>query len=215
MQNIIAVLFEVESEGYQAITKLKQAPLTDGYAILQMALVKRQDGSVTLCDGFDSGLNTKDNTLKGGLMGGLIGILGGPVGVLLMGSYGAMLGKMVDLGDAAGGASMIEMVVNKLQDGSVALVLYADEKDESVLDGLLGSDFKVEILRYDAAAIAAEVDEAVMVQEEMARQVRGKLRETRKAEFREKVEEKRARVKEDFEEVWKGLKSFDGDPMVD
>ena len=215
MQNIIAVLFDVESEGYQAITELKQAPVTDAYTVLQAALVKREGGNVTLCDGFDSGVNTKDNTLKGGLIGGLVGILGGPLGVLLMGSYGALLGSMVDMGDAVGGGSMIEMVVDKLGDGSVALVVYADEKDEAVLDAKLNDSYKVEILRYDAAAIAAEVDEAVMVQDEMARQARAKLRETRREEFKEKVEAKRAKVRADFDEVRKTLEEYGGDPMVD
>ena len=41
MQNIITAIFKVESEGYQAITTLRQLPVTDNSAILQMALVKK------------------------------------------------------------------------------------------------------------------------------------------------------------------------------
>ena len=42
MQNILAALFEKESEGFQAITELRQNPIADKYAILQMGLVKRE-----------------------------------------------------------------------------------------------------------------------------------------------------------------------------
>ncbi len=39
MQNIIATVFDVESEGFQAITTLRHRALTENYAIMEMALV--------------------------------------------------------------------------------------------------------------------------------------------------------------------------------
>ena len=94
MQNIVAVLFRNESEGFQAITELRQAAATDTYTILQMALIRRQGRAVSVCDSFDSGIQTGNNVMIGGLTGALIGILGGPVGVLLMGSYGMLAGSL-------------------------------------------------------------------------------------------------------------------------
>lgn len=40
------------------------------------------------CEGFDSGVDTRDDTVKGGLLGGLVGILGGPIGMLFTGTMG-------------------------------------------------------------------------------------------------------------------------------
>ena len=198
MQNIAAVLFKNESEGFQAITELKQMPETEKCVILQMALIKRQGQTVSLCDSYDSGIQTGNNMALGGLMGGLVGILGGPIGVLLMGSYGMLAGSLVGSAEALDSAAMIETVSNKLLDGEVALVALAEEADEAELDARLGK-FDVEIARFDAAVVAEEVEEAQQMQQEMDRLARKQLREVKKAERKAKVEEKRAKLAADFE----------------
>ena len=198
MQNIITAIFKVESEGYQAITTLRQVPVTDNSAILQMSLVKKVGTGLSICDSFDSGAHTTDDTLHGGVIGGLLGILGGPIGVLLSGSTGALIGSAIDAKDARNSASLIETVADKLQDGDVALIALAEEATESDLDRKL-SKFDVEILRYDAAVIAEEVEEAEKLQKEMERQARAQLRATKKEERKKAVEEKRAKISADFE----------------
>lgn len=40
----------------------------------------------------------------------LLGIIGGPIGVLLGGSYGTLVGATVDAGDAVYGASMLDQM---------------------------------------------------------------------------------------------------------
>ena len=77
MKNVLVALFEVESEGYQAISNLSKMPDTGSYTIYQMALVKKEDGKVNVCESYDSGINTTDNTVNGGLIGALAGIFGG------------------------------------------------------------------------------------------------------------------------------------------
>lgn len=199
MQNILAAIFEVESEGYQALTTLSRKPVSDNAVILQMALVKREGQALSVLDSFDSGINTSDDMLLGGLVGGLLGILGGPIGVLLMGSYGALTGGVLDTEDAIYNASLMEAVANKLQDGTVALVALTDETEEADLDAAL-SAFKAEVWRFDAAQIAAQVEEAEMLQREMARQARQQLRAEKKADFQQKVEEKRLKLAAQVEE---------------
>lgn len=72
------------------------------------------------------------------------------------------------------------------------------EEDESELD-IFMKDFQVEIIRFDAAVIAAEVEEAQEMQKEMERQVRIKLRETKKEEHKSKIEENRKKLAADIE----------------
>ena len=191
---------EVESEGYQAISKLREMPDTNSYTIYQMALIKKENGAVKVCESYDSGVNTTDSALKGGLIGGLVGILGGPIGVLLMSSYGLAAGSLVDMGDALDGASMIETVVDKLGD-SVALVIFADERNESVLDAHLADQFKVEIRRYNAEAVAKEVEEAVLMEEEMARQARLNLRKDVKSDLKQNADETKAQINETKDQI--------------
>lgn len=204
MQNIVAVIFKKESEGFQAITELRQNPAAEKYAILQMALIKRQDQTISVCDSYDSGLQTGSKVMMGGLMGGLIGILGGPIGVLLMGSYGMLAGSLSGSADALDSAAMIEMAAGKLLDGEVALIALAEEADETELDAGL-KKFDAEIVRFDAAVVAEEVEEAQRMQEEMNRQARRQLRQVKREEHKKNVEEKRAKLSADFDSFKKSL----------
>ena len=134
MQNVIVGLFEVESEGFQAITELKQNPGDEKSFISQAALLKKDAGQVKVLDSFDTGVTTSDDMALGGLMGMCVGILGGPIGMLLGGSLGSLTGMTVDAADAIDNASMIEQIAGKLEDGAVALIGLTDEEDEGVFD---------------------------------------------------------------------------------
>jgi len=198
MQNILATIFDVESEGFQAITTLGKKAVTNDYAIMEMVLVKKEGTNLTVCDSFSSGIKTTDDTAAGGLIGSLIGILGGPIGVLLGGTAGAFTGSVIDAKDACDNASMLEMVASKIQDGETALITLADEIVEFGLDSEIGKYNSV-TLRFDAAVVAAEVEEAAKMQKEMERQAKEQLREQKKEDYKKKIEEKRAKLTADFE----------------
>ena len=201
-QNIIVGLFEVESEAYQALTELKQYPGNDASYLSAAALVKKENGALRMLDGFDTGSNTMDDMAVGGLVGALFGVLGGPIGILLGGSYGMLIGSAFDADDALMNASMLEQIAGKMEDGDVAVIGLAFEEDEALLDQKLGK-FKTMIIRFDAAAVAAEVEEARLLEEEMARQARKELRDEKKAARKEKREEKKAKLSAD----WDGFKA--------
>ena len=201
-QNILVGLFEVESEAFQALTQLKQNPGNDISFVSAAALVKKENGSMRVLDGFDTGSDTTDDMAVGGLVGALFGVLGGPVGVLLGGSYGMLIGSTLDTDDALMNASMLEKIVSKLEDGDVAIIGLAYEEDESILDGKL-NQFKVIIARFDAATVAEEVEEAQRLADEMARQARKELRDEKK----EARKEKRAEKKEKLSADWQAFKS--------
>ena len=197
MYNIVAAIFEVESEGYQALTTLAKTPILNDTTVLQMALVKRDNGYLKICDSFDSGIHSTNDTLIGGLVGSVVGMLGGPIGMLLMGSYGTLAGSIVDAGDSLGSASLIEKVAEKLQDGEMAMIALVDEANEAELDNALAG-YKVTVARFDAVVIAEEVEEAQKIQKEMARQTRKQLRDAKKQERKEKREARREKIKSDF-----------------
>ena len=201
-QNIVVGLFEVESEAFQAMTELKQNPGTEDSYLTAAALVKKQNGTLSTMDSFDTGLHTTDDMAFGGLVGTLVGVLGGPIGVLLGGSYGMLVGSAMDAGDAVYGVSLLEQAASKMQDGDIAIIGLAFEENEEILDQKLGK-FKTTIVRFDAAAVAAEVEEAQKMAVEMARQARKELRDEKKAARKEKREEK----KEKLSAEWEGFKA--------
>ena len=203
MENVIAVVFKNESDGCQMITELRNAPKAEQAAILQMGLVKCDESGLKLCDGFDGIAGSATATAIGGLTGAFLGILGGPIGVLLMGATGAMAGSMVDMGGSTANAAMLEIVADKLSAGDVALVVLAEEEDEAYLDEKF-SKFPAEIVRFNAADVAEELEEAALLQREMERQARYQLRQTRKADLKAalkaKRQEREAELEKNFEE---------------
>ena len=202
MESIISAVFSVESEGYQALTELKRSPVTSDCVVSQAALVKKSGGSLSVLDAFDTGVETSNDTAIGGLVGGMLGILGGPVGVLLMGSVGALTGSVMDADDAAHNISLMEKVSEQFMDGEVALVVLAQETQEGALENKL-SKFHVNVVREDAAEVAEEVRKAQEMQREMEREAKKRLREQKKAERGAAFEERRQKIKADFEQLKK------------
>ena len=196
-KNVVVAVFKVESEGFQALTELRQAAADGTYLVAAAALVKKTGNTCTLLDGFDTGATTKNNTLLGGLVGCVVGLLGGPIGVILGGSYGALVGAGVDAGDAAFEASMLDRIAAKLDDGMVAIIALTAEATNAALDAKL-SAYDTVIARFDAVAVADEVDRAYETQAEMARQARMEIRNEKKEEARAQLEENEELVRRGF-----------------
>jgi uncharacterized membrane protein len=167
MYNIVGAMFASEEEARKAMDALAETPEINGTTILQMSLMKRKGGELKLCDNFTSENLTSNDTVKGGLIGGLIGILGGPLGVLLGGATGALVGKAVDKEDKLDSKTLIAQAAKKLEEGDLALIILANENDETVLDHMLVKYNDV-VIRYDADVIAKEVEQAEKMEKEMA-----------------------------------------------
>jgi len=197
-ENVITVLFDVESEAFQAATELKSKLKCDSYTISQVELIKKQNGFIAPCDGFDSGLKTTDDTFAGLLIGSIVGILGGPLGVLIGGGYGAMVGSAVDATDAIDGLTMIEAVSEKTTEGEIALIALVQENDEAALNEFFAK-YKTTIIRRDAAVVALEIEDAKKLEKELQRQAKEELRKTKKEERSQKIAEKREEIKSNFE----------------
>ena len=198
-ENIIAVFFQVESEAYQAFSEIKRDPYNQSCVVSQVALIKKENGRIIPCEGFDTGLKTGDDTWFGGLIGGLIGLLGGPLGVLLGGSVGLLVGSAVDAKDSFQSASLLQQVSTKMGDGQVALLALAQESNTMLFNAKL-ANFDVNIVRYDASEVQEEVEEAKQLQKEMEEQTRQAMRIQRSEERKAKVEKHRQKIKENFEE---------------
>ncbi len=201
MENVVTVLFSEENEAYRAFSEIRQSMVSQSCIIAHLALLKKSDGHITLADAADSGVTTTDDTRFGGMMGMLVGVLGGPLGMLFGMAMGSLIGRLKDVGDARQGISLIEQITTKLKDGDVALVALVQETDGKMLDAKL-SPYQVTTLRYPAAEVAAEVEQAVKLQEEMASEARKKLREAKKTEIREKIVKKGEAIRQEFNDLY-------------
>ena len=197
MEKIITAIFKVESEGYQAMTELKNAPLREDFFVAQAVLVKKENSRITMLDYFDTGYETGDDAVMGGLIGATIGILGGPLGILLGGTVGALAGRSVDAGDMLDNASILERMTELFLDGEIGLLALEQEAEEGAIRKAL-SKFDAVIVEEDAAVVAEEVCHAEEVQLEMEKQARKELRAEKKADRKQAIADHREKIKADI-----------------
>lgn len=60
----------------------------------------------------------------------MLGIFAGPLGVLLGGSFGSLVGMNADAVDTAYSVSMLDQIADKLDDGMVAIIALAEGNRE-------------------------------------------------------------------------------------
>ena len=197
MEKIITAVFKVESEGYQAMTELKNAPLRDDFFVSQAVLVKKENGRIINLDYFDTGYETADDGPMGGLIGATIGILGGPLGMLIGGTVGALVGRSVDAGDMIDNASILERMTELFVDGEIALMALEQEAVDGAAQKAL-SKFDVTVVEEDAAVVAEEIRHAEEVQAEMEKQARKELRAEKKEDRKQAIADHREKIKADF-----------------
>ena len=169
-QNIIVVLFNISSEAYQAFSELKAYSQTIDALVAQAVLIKKENGLIIPAESTDFTANTVEGAWTGSLIGSLVGILGGPIGVLLGGATGALIGSDAGTAQTLGEELLLEITAKKLDNGSTAIIILAQESDEAVLDAFFHR-FKTVILRQDAAVAQQDVLAAIEAQEEVARHI--------------------------------------------
>ena len=204
MENVFMVIFEVESEGYQAFTEIKNHMATSRYIVPRMALIKRSGGKIVPCDGYDVKLETSDMEL-GGMVGMFVGMLGGPLGVLLGGVTGAAIGSSMDDDDVEKALTLLEKASDALNDGEIALIALVQEARDGVFAGALAK-FKAKIYKRDAAEVAIEISEAIELQKKLAKEAKSRLRKEKLAKAKQELEEKRAELRKEFQDVRENLK---------
>ena len=158
-ENVIIVNCKVPGEAYQILSILRRDLDNESFAISQAAIVKKEAGHLSLEDGFIAGNPAEDRGWTGGLIGSLVGILAGPLGVLFGGSVGALIGDSLDVQELADNADLLGKAGECLVDGETALLLMAQEEDETALAAKL-KDFQVSLTRMDAGEIASEIEHA-------------------------------------------------------
>lgn len=199
MDNVVTVIFEVESEAYKAFTELRNVPFGEGFIVAEAALVKRTGDLVAIADSFDATAVTSDDTAAGMIVGSLVGILGGPLGILLGASIGGLAGSAVDAADAVDSVSMLEATALKLYDNEAAIIALVQE-DEPAFDAAF-KGYDVTIVRHFAADVYDEVERAREVEAELVNQAREQLRAENKAARQAKREDRKAKINARFDKA--------------
>ena len=197
MENVVVSIFDIESEAFQAFSELKQFDQTENTKLAQALIVKAENGVINVKDNFDLIDSIGDGYFEGGLIGSLIGILGGPLGVLFGFAVGGVIGGSVGSYEELANSALIITVSNKLTNGEVAIIALVQENDESVLNAIF-EKYQVDIVRWDVATVAAEIESALKIQKDLEHQAKARLIADKKEARREKFDKLIANIKEKF-----------------
>ncbi|WP_017813548.1 DUF1269 domain-containing protein [Paenibacillus shenyangensis] len=201
MENVMTVVFKEESKTYQALSELKNLRLSEQFTVLEAAIVKKEGGQVQFKDGFSADGAVAGKWITGGLLGSLIGILGGPLGVLLGGSIGSMIGASIAADKLSEDVGMIQATVRQLDEGQLALIAIVQEENMNGLNQVLNPLDPAFMMRREVNEVSAEVDQARQVERELEKEARERMRSQRLEEFKDKAEDIRDRVREQFDKL--------------
>ena len=200
MEHVLATLFEVPSEAYQAFVELKAFPQNDDTRIAQAALVKNENGVITPVDAFDPLRQVDDDTITGTLIGSVLGILGGPLGMLF--------------GAASGPGSAVRAVPTRRwprprcsrrwRPSSMTAMWrslrWRRKSPAAPLDQFFGR-FKSLVVRWDASTIQQQIEDALEVQADLHARAAAELKARNSKARKEKLEEFAQSIRQKFDEL--------------
>ena len=194
--NVISVAFEPDKNAFAALTKLKELDAQRQLELKEAAVVVRgDDGTIAVKDRVGS--SYFEGRAGGGLIGVLLGVIGGPLGVLIGGGYGLMVGSLVDITEIEDTDSVLSQISASVAPGHTALLAEVTEQSTEVVD-LAMQQLGGTVLRRSVADVEAEIaaaEEARVKAEHEARKelMRGK-HERNKERAHAKVEELKAKL---------------------
>ncbi len=177
--NILLALFDIDSEAYEAFSKMKNELNGNESILQQAALIKREDIGLKIKESIHLNDNTYDDTLAGGMIGALIGVITGPLGILLWGGLGALIGSYFDLNDAEKTGLLLDSVAQKICCGKIGLIAFIKESNEDIANNLL-SKFSHTKQRWDGDELLREIKQGHEIEKELAAEARQKMKDNKK-----------------------------------
>jgi uncharacterized membrane protein len=194
--SVIAVTFEDDRSAYRALTVLEELDSQRRVGVREAVVAARgEDGQVVTKD--SAGSSELPGTAGGGLIGLLLGIIGGPLGMLLGGSYGLFVGSLFDLQGAEEADSALAEISGSVKPGHTALLAVVDEPSPEVVDVAMAAVGGTVVRRPVAeveAEIAAAEDAERKAKWEAHKELNRAHREHDKAAVDAKVEKLKAKL---------------------
>lgn len=190
---VLTVTFEKNEQAYPAITQLNELDAQDQIKLRAAAVVTRDTaGGIQVKEKI--GGPEYSGATAGGMLGLLIGIIGGPLGMLVAGASGLLLGGAIDLEEDQNEGSVLAEISTRVRTGSDVLLAEVEEQTPDVVD-LAMKSMSGTVLRRSLASVETEMAYAQEVHQQVRSMARLKLHEERKRAHDDKVKAKLAELK--------------------
>lgn len=194
MNDVLIVNFDDLAGARAAMSELRRLDREGAVKVRAAAVVARQDDGRFWVPEDEERIGFA-GTATGGAVGAVLGALIGPVGVLLFGATGALVGSLADAEEADVSEDVLASVTRQMPPGSTVVVADVDEPAprivDAVMDGLDGT-----VTRRPRAAIEAELEAAEAARRAARSEAERVLRERRRAAGEETIGDRLQELKE-------------------
>ena len=192
-RNVIAVTFEEEANAFEAFSRLKELNSRDDIDLHGAAVVAREDdGKLVEKDEYEE--DNYDDTVGGGLLGLLVGVLGGPIGIIVGGAAGVLVGSLFDEDEDVETHSALGEISKAIRVGPPGLLVDVSESGPEAIDAVM-AHLNGTVVRRSFLDVEAEVAAADDAQRAAKKKARHELREAREKKQKDKVDAKLADLK--------------------
>lgn len=183
--NLVLVTWNNSAKAFEGFTQLKDSPINN---IHEASILQRQkDGRFKIEDQINP---DQDNGIwSGSLIGALVGILGGPFGMILGFTAGALIGESYDIDHEESDLAVLGRISKALPSGETGLLIDIYEESEDFLDAFFQKS-EATIYRWDYEEVQAEIEASVEAWQETQRVANITLKEKKKAEHKAHRKEK-------------------------
>jgi uncharacterized membrane protein len=193
-ENVVVVRFTEQGKAKEALDELKKLDKDDRIGLESAAIVRRtESGQLETLDEYEN--LGPVGMASGSLTGMLIGVLGGWVGVLLGWGAGAAVGGMFDIDRSDESDEALGVLSRAVPPGSTAVIASVEETTPEIIDTemeMLGG----EVTRRSVVDVVAELGTTHEAAEAAEREARRTVREQRKADMHEDLEQRVGKLKE-------------------
>jgi hypothetical protein len=102
---------------------------------------------------------------------------------------------------------MMEHVMACANDGKTVLIAMVQEEEPTAFNANFAK-YQSEVTRFDAAEIAVEVEEAQIMEAELAKQARKQARQDKKDALQEKITDRKAKLQAEFQDLKADMKEL-------
>lgn len=158
MENVIMLNVSAVEQARQSVRGLRRLHDAGDIRLEAFAVVERtEEGRIIVLDQVDDVQITA--TAAGGVVGGIVGLLTGPLGLLIGGATGAVVGSLFDLAEAESSDDVFRSLAWAVPPGRAATIAVATESAQTPVDAM-ASDLGITVVRRTRAEVELQIAEA-------------------------------------------------------
>ena len=158
MENVIMLNVSAVEQTQESVRGLRRLHDSGDIRLEAFAVVERtDDGRILVHDQVEDAQVTA--TAAGAVVGGIVGLLSGPLGLLVGGATGAVVGTLFDLAESESSDDVLRNLAWAVPPGRAATIAVVTESAETAVDAM-ASDLGIAVLRRPRAEVELQIAEA-------------------------------------------------------